>query len=67
MNDQTIGSSSLEARIRRLENRESMGGFVSLYCTHVGKRDFDGPLWSEQESRIRHVHRELDRYVNGDK
>ena len=30
-------------------------------------RGFRGPLWSEQECRIRHFHRELDRYVNGEK
>ena len=26
-------------------------------------RGFRGPLWSEQEQRVRHFHRELDRYV----
>jgi hypothetical protein len=30
-------------------------------------RGFKGPIWSEQESRIRHFHRELDRYVKGEK
>ena len=30
-------------------------------------RGFRGPLWSEQESRIRHFHRELDRYIKGEK
>ena len=30
-------------------------------------RGFKGPIWSEQESRIRHYHRELDRYVKGEK
>lgn len=30
-------------------------------------RGFRGPLWGEQEVRIRHFHRELDRYVNGEK
>lgn len=30
-------------------------------------RAFDGPLWSEQESRLRHFHAELDLYVNGSK
>lgn len=30
-------------------------------------RGFRGPLWSEQEARVRHFHRELDRYVNGEK
>ena len=28
---------------------------------------FRGPLWSDQEARIRHLHRELDRYVNREK
>jgi phenylpropionate dioxygenase-like ring-hydroxylating dioxygenase large terminal subunit len=26
-------------------------------------RGFRGPLWSEQESRVRHFHRELDRVL----
>jgi len=30
-------------------------------------RGFAGPLWCEQESRLRHFHRELDRYINGEK
>ena len=30
-------------------------------------RGFRGPLWSEQEQRVRHVHRELDRYIRGEK
>ena len=30
-------------------------------------RGFRGPLWSEQEMRIRHYHREIDRYINGEK
>lgn len=30
-------------------------------------RGFRGPLWGEQEQRVRHMHRELDRYVNGEK
>jgi phenylpropionate dioxygenase-like ring-hydroxylating dioxygenase large terminal subunit len=28
---------------------------------------FRGPLWSEQEARLRHFHVELDRYLNGEK
>ncbi|MEO1204433.1 MAG: SRPBCC family protein, partial [Pseudomonadota bacterium] len=28
---------------------------------------FDGPLWSEQELRLRHFHAELDLYVNEEK
>ncbi len=28
---------------------------------------FDGPLWSEQELRLRHFHAELDLYMNGEK
>ena len=27
-------------------------------------RGFRGPLWSDQEQRVRHFHRELDRYIN---
>jgi hypothetical protein len=30
-------------------------------------RGFRGPLWSDQEQRVRHFHRELDRYLNGEK
>jgi phenylpropionate dioxygenase-like ring-hydroxylating dioxygenase large terminal subunit len=30
-------------------------------------RGFKGPLWGEQEQRIRHYQREIDRYLNGDK
>ncbi len=30
-------------------------------------RGFKGPLWSEQEDRLRHFHRELDRYVRAEK
>jgi len=33
----------------------------------VRSRGFDGPLWSEQEQRVRHFHREVDRYLNGEK
>ena len=29
-------------------------------------RGFRGPLWSEQEVRVRHFHRELDRYIDGE-
>ncbi len=30
-------------------------------------RGFKGPVWSEQEQRLRHFHRELDRYLDGEK
>ena len=30
-------------------------------------RGFRGPLWSEQEGRLRHYQREIDRYLNGEK
>ena len=30
-------------------------------------KGFRGPLWSEQEGRVRHFHNELDRYVEGEK
>ncbi len=33
----------------------------------VRSRGFRGPLWGEQESRVRHFHRELDRYLAGEK
>ncbi len=37
---------------------------VGVGCRSNG---FKGPLWSEQEVRIRHFHRELDRYISGEK
>lgn len=33
----------------------------------IRSRAFRGPIWSEQEQRLRHFHRELDRYINGEK
>ena len=33
----------------------------------IRSRGFDGPLWSEQEQRLRHFHTELDRYLEGEK
>jgi hypothetical protein len=33
----------------------------------VRSRGFKGPLWCQQEDRIRHLHREIDRYMNGEK
>ena len=33
----------------------------------VKSRGFRGALWCEQEARIRHYHRGVDRYVNGEK
>ncbi len=30
-------------------------------------RGFRGPLWSEQEARLRHFHKEIDRYMGGEK
>ena len=33
----------------------------------VRSKAFDGPLWGEQEQRLRHFHTELDRYLNGEK
>lgn len=30
-------------------------------------RGFRGPLWGEQEQRLRHFHKELERYLNGEK
>jgi hypothetical protein len=33
----------------------------------IRSRGFDGPLWSEQEQRLRHFHTELDRYLSGEK
>lgn len=33
----------------------------------IRSRAFAGPLWSEQEQRLRHFHRELDRYIAGEK
>jgi phenylpropionate dioxygenase-like ring-hydroxylating dioxygenase large terminal subunit len=33
----------------------------------IRSKGFDGPIWSEQEQRLRHFHVELDRYINGEK
>lgn len=33
----------------------------------IRSRGFRGPLWGEQEQRVRHFHRELDRYIDGEK
>jgi phenylpropionate dioxygenase-like ring-hydroxylating dioxygenase large terminal subunit len=33
----------------------------------IRSRGFEGPLWSEQEQRLRHFHTELDRYLTGEK
>ena len=33
----------------------------------IRSRAFKGPLWGEQEQRVRHFHRELDRYIRGEK
>ncbi len=33
----------------------------------IRSRAFQGPLWGEQEQRLRHFHRELDRYLDGEK
>lgn len=33
----------------------------------VKSRGFRGPLWCEQEDRLRHFHRELDRYIKNEK
>jgi hypothetical protein len=30
-------------------------------------RGFKGALWSQQEQRLRHYQREIDRYINGEK
>ena len=31
----------------------------------IKSRAFEGPLWGEQEQRLRHFHAELDRYLDG--
>jgi phenylpropionate dioxygenase-like ring-hydroxylating dioxygenase large terminal subunit len=36
---------------------------VSAVQHGVKSRGFRGPLWSEQEDRLRHFHRELDRLI----
>jgi|APSaa5957512535_1039671.scaffolds.fasta_scaffold23067_2 carnitine monooxygenase subunit len=40
-----------------------------LEAVQVGTRSrgFKGALWGEQEQRIRHYHREVDRYIDGEK
>ena len=33
----------------------------------IRSRGFKGPIWGEQEQRLRHFHAELDRYLNDEK
>jgi len=33
----------------------------------IKSRGFKGPLWGDQEARVRHFHREVDRYINDEK
>jgi len=33
----------------------------------IRSKGFAGPIWSEQEQRLRHFHTELNRYLNGEK
>ena len=33
----------------------------------IRSRGFEGPVWSEQEQRLRHFHAELNRYLRGEK
>jgi len=33
----------------------------------IRSRGFDGAIWGEQEQRLRHFHKELERYLNGEK
>jgi len=35
--------------------------------TGIRSRGFAGPLWTEQEQRLRHFHTEVDRYMSGEK
>ncbi|MCK9284701.1 MAG: aromatic ring-hydroxylating dioxygenase subunit alpha [Rhodocyclaceae bacterium] len=32
----------------------------------IKSRGFKGPLWGDQEARVRHFHREVDRYIKGE-
>jgi phenylpropionate dioxygenase-like ring-hydroxylating dioxygenase large terminal subunit len=40
---------------------------VSAVQRGAKSRGFRGPLWSDQEQRVRHFHRELGRYINREK
>jgi len=33
----------------------------------IRSRGFEGAIWGEQEQRLRHFHKELERYLNGEK
>jgi hypothetical protein len=33
----------------------------------IRSRGFDGAIWGEQEQRLRHFHKELERYLSGEK
>ena len=40
---------------------------VSHVQRGLKSRGYKGPLWGDQEARIRHFHREVDRYIDGHK
>ena len=44
-----------------------LGLLLPVVQKGLRSRGFKGPLWSDQEQRVRHFHRELDRYINGEK
>jgi hypothetical protein len=33
----------------------------------IRSKGFDGAIWGEQEQRLRHFHKELNRYLDGEK
>ncbi|MCZ8130387.1 MAG: aromatic ring-hydroxylating dioxygenase subunit alpha [Steroidobacteraceae bacterium] len=70
----TTGETRLDARRVPLGQRPELGQVLDqdsellpMVQAGIRSRGFKGPLWSEQELRIRHLHRELDRYVYGEK
>jgi carnitine monooxygenase subunit len=42
-------------------------GLLPFVQKALHSRGFKGPLWCDQEQRVRHFHREIDRYVKGEK
>jgi phenylpropionate dioxygenase-like ring-hydroxylating dioxygenase large terminal subunit len=70
----TTGASRPPTRRVLLGDRPNLGQVLDqdsellpMVQAGIRSRGFKGPLWGEQEQRIRHLHRELDRYVTGEK
>ena len=54
-------SADMEADLGEVLNQDV--DLIASVQQGVKSRGFNGPLWCEQEDRIRHLHREIDRYI----